>query len=208
MIRLALLLLISPSIFAKNLGVFGHSYPVKERSFLSLIQERLAKFGDDDKLQAIQERWVKQVENHAIRPRPSVVTKTQKTNFHYYTPAFTAQTTIRDSQGRVIVAKGAKVNALEKLPAYRPQWVFINEDDKEQVRFAKHYLQDKPLAKLILTGGDVKRAEDFFDRPIYFDQEGRITKKLAITQVPATIKRVNNSLLITHVAIKGDDHEI
>lgn len=208
MIRVFILLLISQSVGASDLGIIGQSFPVKERSFLSLIEERLAKFSDKDSLEAIQNQWLKRVSAHTRRPKPSLVRRAAKTRTHSYRPEFTASRNIFDSQGQVIVRSGTRVNALEKLPYYKPQWLFINEDDIAQIRFAKHYLRNTPNAKLIFTGGDIKRGEERFDREVYFDQEGKIVAKLSIDSLPAFVRRKKNALLITEVAIKESGDEV
>lgn len=202
MIRVVLLMSLSVTCCAKNLGVIGRSFPVAEKSFLTLIYERLDKFSDKEALEVIQNKWIQQVENHVIRPTPVRLIRINKTTTHFYTPTVTLKNSIKDANGTPIIASGTSVNALEKTPTYEPQWVFINQDDKAQVMFAKNYLKNRQGAKLILTGGDIKKAEQIFDRTIYFDQEGKITKKLTISHVPATVSRQGNSLLVTELEIK------
>ena len=207
MIRVLILLLISQSVFARDLGILGQSFPVEERSLLRLIQKRLAKFSDEGRIEAIQHQWLERVREHTTRPKPSLVRRATKTRTHYYKPEFRAVQNIYDVKGEVIVAKGTRVNALERLPFYKPQWLFINEDDEAEVRFAARYLKNTPEAKLILTGGDIKRGEERFDRAVYFDQEGKISLKLGIDALLAFVHREGNALLITEVAIKEDGNE-
>jgi conjugal transfer pilus assembly protein TraW len=60
----------------------------------------------------------------------------------------------------------------------------------------------QPLALIILTNGSPFELMENIDRPVYFDQEGVLTKKLGILQVPAKVTMQEKHLLIEEVIIK------
>ena len=95
-----------------------------------------------------------------------------------------------------------QIYVLEKLPQYRPYWLFLNADDKAQVNWLINAVANYPNPKVILTGGSIKSISKKLQIPIYFDQSGVITKKLNIKQVPAIVIRENNQLKITELVIK------
>ncbi|KTC84396.1 type-F conjugative transfer system protein TraW [Legionella drozanskii] len=200
------LLVATQSLFAKELGTLGQTFPVMEKSLLTLIYERLTAFQDDGKLKDLENAWVKQVEAKALRPRPLNLSRTDKTTSHYHTPVTTLKQDIQDNQGRIILKKGLTVNALTQLPMYQPVWVFIDYDDEAQRQFADIIRTQYVDIQWILTGGNVRDAELRIKETIYFDQEGRITEKLAIKHVPALVTRAEDSLKIVEFAIGENGH--
>lgn len=205
---LASLLLFTPCLLAKSLGTIGQTFPVMEKSLLTLIYERLHTFSNDGTLADIEQKWVRQVANSAIRPAPLFLTRTDKAKTHFYTPVVTLAQDIKNASGRIILTRGMSVNALQQLPLYNPVWVFINYDDNAQRRYAERIISKYPAIKWILTGGNVRDAEVHLKETVYFDQAGTLTKKLSITHVPALVTREQNTLKIAELAIGEDGHAL
>ena len=205
---LASLLVFTPCLLAKSLGTIGQTFPVMEKSLLTLIYERLNTFSNDGTLAEMEQKWVHQVANSAIRPAPLFLARTDTTKTHFYTPVATLTHDIKDASGRIILARGISVNALQQLPLYAPVWVFINYDDKAQRRYADTVISNYPAIKWILTGGNVRDAEARLHETVYFDQAGTLTKKLSITHVPALVTREQHTLKIVELAIGEDGHAL
>lgn len=198
--------LLTQGVCAKSLGTIGQTFPVLEKSLLTLIYERLNTFRDNGTLKKLENAWVKRVADKAIRPKPLSLTRRDKSHTHFYTPVATLDHDIRDATGRVILNRGMSVNALTSLPGYQPVWVFINYDDEAQRHYAKGIIAGNQTVKWILTGGNVREAEHQLNQTVFFDQEGRITQKLGILHVPAMVTRVNDTLEIQELAIGEDGH--
>ena len=197
---------LSGGIEAKSLGRLGQTFPVIEKSLLTLIYERLNNFDQNGQLNAIENAWVKQVDEQVKRPRALGLVRTETTLTHYYTPVVTLEKNVVDQTGRVVLQRGMSVNALNQLPSYNPVWVFLNYDDLAQRAFAEQIRTHYPEIQWILTGGSVADAERGINETIYFDQEARITKKLKIEHVPALVTRENDSLKIMEFRIGEDGH--
>ncbi|OJW06860.1 MULTISPECIES: type-F conjugative transfer system protein TraW [Legionella] len=197
---------LSGGIEAKSLGRLGQTFPVIEKSLLTLIYERLNTFDQNGQLNAIENAWVKQVDEQVKRPRALGLVRTETTLTHYYTPVVTLEKNVVDQKGRVVLQRGMSVNALNQLPSYNPVWVFLNYDDLAQRAFAEQIRTHYPEIQWILTGGSVVDAERGINETIYFDQEARITKKLKIEHVPALVTRENDSLKIMEFRIGEDGH--
>lgn len=193
---------------AKSLGVFGHTFPVMEKSLLVLISERLQMMQKDGQWADLEQRWKDKVSSRVLRPNPLHLVRAKKNETHYYTPEAVAYSDILNDKGAVIVSKGTRVNALSQLPSYSPVWLFINFDDPAQQRFAQRIIQKHPDVEVILTGGNVAEAEQQTNQTIYFDQEGRITEKLKITHVPALVTRIKDSLKIDELLIGENGHAL
>ena len=189
---------------AKSFGVVGEVFPVAEKSFLQLIEERLAVLKENGALDTMNQRWIKTVANHANRPTALNLSRTEHTLHHTYLPELTLSQDITNEKGQVLYSKGTHVNALQQMPSYTPCWLFFNADDKAQLNWAVQQKTNCPNPKLILTGGAINAAEKKLNAVIYFDQAGNITRKLHIAHVPAKVTRFQNSLLIQEHAIKGN----
>ena len=195
--------LISFGAEAKNLGQFGHSYPVQEQSMLEFIHDRLNTLDGDGSLEKVNNDFIKRVQKHVNNPAPLNLSRTNKTSTHLYSPSVTLKSDLKDHLGNVIAYKGVEVNALSRLPSYAPYWIFFNADDEAQVKWAKKQISDHVQVKIILTGGAIKKSENIFNQAIYFDQESKISTKLSIEHVPARVQRKGNFLEITQFAVKG-----
>lgn len=193
---------------AKSFGVVGEVFPIAEKSFLVLIEERLRTLTASGELEVLNRKWINTVINHTNRPTELGLERTNQTIRHYYTSEITLSQDITDHKGKILYPKGTYANALEYIPAYRPCWLFFNADDKAQIRWAKIQKSNCPNPKFVLTGGTINRAEKNLNAVIYFDQEGRITRKLNIEHVPARVTRKENQLLIVEEAIKENGNAL
>lgn len=187
---------------AKSFGVVGEVFPIAEKSFLQLIQERLAVLKENGALDTMNQRWVKTVANHANRPTALNLARIERSLQHEYVPEITLSQDITNEKGRILYSKGTHVNALQQTPSYTPCWLFFNADDEAQLNWAAYQKAHCKNPKLILTGGAINTAEKKLNAVIYFDQAGNITRTLHIAHVPAKVTRFQNSLLIQEQAIK------
>lgn len=201
---LMLLVIVSLNANSRDLGKRGVDFEVAEKSMLSLIEDRLRTLNNAHEMEGLKADFIKRVKKHVNRPNALNLPKTLITKSHPFYPVVNVERDIFDTEGHVIARKGASINALKNMPAYFPYWVFINGDDKNQVAWAKVQITKHFNTKIILTGGAIKTVSNQVGARIYFDQEGRITQKLGITQVPAIVKRKGNALLITEQKIAGD----
>lgn len=195
-------LLLTSVVHAKSFGVVGETFPMGEMSFLSLIEARLTALKANGELDDLNKRWVERVALHSNRPKALPLARTLHTKAHYYKPEIVLNEPLKDAQGRIIYKAGTTVNALTELPSYKPCWLFINADDEGQLNWAKKAMALCKQHKIILTGGAINFTEKALQTVIYFDQEGRIAKKLHLNAVPAKVVREGDALKIEEFAIK------
>jgi conjugal transfer pilus assembly protein TraW len=193
-------------LFAANLGVVGETFPVAEMSFLSFIESRLSQLQDSDQMQAIQARMIAEVTQHVNRPASLNLSRINQSETHHYTPGIVLRSPIIDHLNQILIPAGTRVNALEQLPSYQPNWMFLDADDHAQLLWGQLTLKAHPDARVILTGGSVADAENRLNTEIFFDQQARITHQLEIRHVPAFVLREGLTLRIEEVAIQEDGH--
>lgn len=201
-ISACLLMVSSFTLQASDLGIVGEIFPVREENLLHFIESRVHAMQANGQWEDLEKTFQHQVSKNANRPKPLSLGRAQQSTTHTYRPEIVLSEALRDNTGRILLPRGTSVNALEKLPFYTPCWLFFNGDDSAQKAWAKKARTSCNNPTLILTGGSVKDSEDALNAVIYFDQEGRITRQLHITQVPAIVTRQDNTLRIIQVAIK------
>lgn len=197
-----LLVMLCGQVNAKSFGVVGDVFPIAEKSFLTLIEERLASLKASGELEAMNQRMLQTAADHANRPKALDLPRTPRSTRHDYVPEMTLSQDITNESGRILYSKGTHINALQHMPSYTPCWLFFNADDEAQLNWAVLQKTQCANPKLILIGGEINTAEKKLNAMIYFDQAGRITSQLHITHVPAKVTRYQNHLVIAELAIK------
>jgi conjugal transfer pilus assembly protein TraW len=82
--------------------------------------------------------------------------------------------------------------------------IFIDGGDIEQVNWFKQQRrieQIKEEDKLILVTGCPFDLAEELDREVYFDQQGSLTKKFKIEQVPAIVEQEEKVLRIREILV-------
>lgn len=197
-----LLIMLCGQVNAKSFGVVGEVFPIAEKSFLTLIEERLASLKASGELEAMNQRMLQTAAEHANRPAALGLQRTNRSTRHDYVPEMTLSQDITNESGRILYSKGTHINALQHMPSYTPCWLFFNADDEAQLNWAVLQKTQCANPKLILIGAAINTAEKKLNAVIYFDQAGRITSQLHITHVPAKVTRYKNHLVIAELAIK------
>ena len=187
-------------LMARNLGVQGQTYPILEQDFLQWIQTRLVTLQQQGQLHVLKQQWVKEAAKQADRPIPVAgITTTLVARTWRWDPSIQVSTTIRDTRGAVLVPAGTLVNPLN-LISLRHDLVFYNGDDPKQVQWAQKIdTQKKGEEKLILVQGSVSSQTKIFQKPLYFDQQGRLTRRFHILHVPAIVTQEGLHLCIREV---------
>ena len=186
---------------AKDLGTIGKTYEISEQDFLVYIQQKLQTMKKSGQLAALRETMKKRVVATIMRPQPVKGIKTA--NVHrtfYYDPTITVNQDIRDMKGRLIMAKGRRVNPLDSV-SMNSIMVFVNGDDPAQIDWALRFRKKAKLqVKIILVAGPVIDLMKKHKVRFYFDQHGKITAQLGITRVPAKVYQEGRRLRIDQIA--------
>ena len=102
----------------------------------------------------------------------------------------------KDAEGRVIVPPGTVVNPLDTV-SLSQALLFIDARDREQVARARKLIDERQgKVKVILTGGSYLDLMRRWQRPVFYDQQGNLTTKLGIRQVPALVTQDGRRLRI------------
>ena len=185
----------------KDYGVVGATFEILEDDLLEVIEKRLKTLEAEGSLQEHQQKITKQVQEKIKRPKPvEGIQHTAKARSFIYDPSITVPYDLKDHQEKVFHAKGIKVNPLDYQSLTKPL-LFIDGDDQPQVELAT---TQQPVVQIILTKGAPFELMEKINRPVYFDQEGTLTKKLGIQQVPARVTQEEKHLLIEEVNLQQE----
>ncbi len=192
------LLILSLASHAKEIGIFGKTYPILEEDFLEFIKNRVDTMQKNGEWNKVQNQLKERAQARADRPTPlEKITKTMVKKQWLIDPSMTLSQDLKDHQGRVFAKSGTTFNPLTVV-SLKNGLLFIDADDEKQIAWAK--LKNREFdhhTKLILVKGSVSQTEKIFKQRIYFDQQGQLTQRFHIEHVPAMVSQENLKLKIT-----------
>ena len=193
---------IAPCALAKDYGQFGTTFPIEEVDLLKAISARLHAMAASGELaraqQALKDRTVAGV----MRPRPvEGLTPASAARSFTYDPTIEFDHDIRDRQGHLIVARGARFNPLAMLP-FNETFVFFDGDRKAEMDFVLARYRARPDVKLVMTKGAPFDAMKTWHQRFYFDQGGLLTAKLGVRHTPTVVARDGDVLRLSEIALK------
>jgi conjugal transfer pilus assembly protein TraW len=198
---LAALVLLAPAgAPAQDLGVIGPVYPIAEPSLLEVILAKLREAEASGALSKLQREAQSNAKRMVEHPAPvPTVTKTTRPRTYYYDPTIEVPYPVTDAEGAVIASAGTRVNPLDTVSLSK-HLLFFDARDAEQLTRARQLLERyQGKVKLILTGGSHLDLARKWKQPIYYDQQGTLTDKLRIRQVPALVSQEGRRLRIDEI---------
>ncbi len=185
---------------ARDYGQQGTVFPVIETDLLSVIQNKLAAMQASGAIDRANKALAARTEARVKRPPPvkGIVAATEPRSWTH-DPTITVEQDLRDAKGRVIVARGTRVNPLDTVPL-RQRLVFLDGDDPAQVAWAMTRTTAMN-AKLILVSGSPFALMKAEQRRFYFDQSGTLTTKFGVRAVPAVIEQTGRTLRVSEINI-------
>ncbi|MBI2277311.1 MAG: type-F conjugative transfer system protein TraW [Dechloromonas sp.] len=196
------LMLGAAGVRAMDLGVIGPTYEISEPHLLQMIEQRLRakeRSGELGRLEAeARKRGIATVKNPppvtGLRPTDTVRT-------FYFDPSFTLDRNLLGAQGELLFAAGTRKNPLEVVSLSR-YLLFFDARDPRQVGRARQLIAlYQGRVKPILVGGSYLDLMQSWHVPVYYDQQGLLTRRLGITQVPALVSQDGLRLRIDELAV-------
>jgi len=165
-----------------------------------MIMGKLKQLNDQGVMAREQQTMQDYVKNILLNPPPVPgLKRTDTPRTFYYDPSMILQEDLRTSEGKMIYKAGTRLNPADFIP-FKKTIVFLDADDSDQVAWFKAWSANNTKPRLIvLVGGPIFTIMNDWQQRVYFDQEGRITQRLGIQQVPAIVKQHENRLQIDEV---------
>jgi len=208
--KLLLLLIIialgsAKEVFAKDLGKYGDTTSIKEEGFVAMV---LRKLKDLD-IEKEQENMKQKAQKRIDEPNPvKGVIRTKKPRSFTFDPTYNLLEDIYLPSGTLLHPAGTTVNPLDHMDLDR-KMIFIDAKDQDQVTWLEGQIKTHRSAlnsreetlMVILVSGRPLDLQELLQKVIYFDQNGELTTKFGIHQVPATIEQEGKVLRIEEVDI-------
>lgn len=196
------LMLAAAGVRAMDLGIIGPTYEISEPHLLQMIEQRLRekeRSGELGRLEAeARKRGIATVKNPPPVPglRPTETVRT-----FYFDPSFTLDRNLLGPQGELLFAAGTRKNPLEVVSLSR-HLLFFDARDPRQVGRARQLIAlYQGRVKPILVGGSYLDLMQSWRATVYYDQQGLLTRRLGITQVPALVSQEGLRLRIDELAV-------
>jgi len=162
-----------------------------------VILAKLRAASDDGTLARLQREALARIRQGIDDPAPVAgLIRTRHPRHFHHDPSIVVQDAIRDADGRVVVPPGTVVNPLDTVPLSQAL-LFFDARDRDQVAEARKLIDARHgQVKPILTGGSYLELMRRWRRPVYYDQQGVLTTRLGIRQVPALVTQDGRRLRI------------
>jgi conjugal transfer pilus assembly protein TraW len=197
-LSLALILCCSSS-FAKDLGQHGTVYPVIEDNLLDVMVQRVEHMQKTGELRMKQNEMIASVEKQIYQPLPVFgLNSSEKERVSYIELSTILEKPILDKNGKVLIAKGTRINPLDLID-FTSSLYFIDGNDDKQIEWAID--EGGKNAIILLVDGSVIDLMKLYDAKFYFDQDGTLIKKLGIKQIPAKVEPFGDMLKVHEVNI-------
>ena len=195
-------LITTPWVHATDLGVIGPTYEISEPHLLRMIEQRLREKERTGELQRLEEEAKSRGVEAVTHPQPVAgIRTTQTARTFYMDPSFTLERNILDAQGRLLFPAGTRKNPLE-IVSLSKHLLFFDARDPRQVGRARELLASyQGRVKPILTGGSYLDLMKSWRIPVYYDQQGWLTRRFGIHQVPALVSQEGQRLRIDELEI-------
>jgi conjugal transfer pilus assembly protein TraW len=188
------LTLFAGSALATDLGTWGDLWPVAEPDMLSVIEQRLQSLQQSGEMDKKMTEFKDRVVRNSQRP-PAVegITRALRYERRWFDPSIRLDKDVSDHEGRVFARAGEVLNPLNVVP-FNETLMFIDGDDAEQVAWVARQKPATLIARIILVKGNIPETSEKLDSRIFFDQNGALTTRFAISEVPARVTAAPSGL--------------
>lgn len=197
---LAVALLAAAPAAAKDHGVWGATFALAETDLLTELSRRLKAAEASGRMGRLNTAFAARVKQRLERPPPAPgVARTTQPRSWLFDPTIRVPRDFADANGRVFAKAGELINPLDRIPGFDRVLIFIDGDDPRQVAFALRQARLKTSARsyIVLTSGAPLALMRETKVQVYFDQEGLLTRRLGIRQVPAVVAREGRALRVS-----------
>jgi conjugal transfer pilus assembly protein TraW len=201
---LLLLLFAAPAAlaWAEDLGTIGPTYAIAEPHLLAALEQQLRTKQASGELARLEAEAKRRIVEAIEQPQPLAgITRALRPRSFYFDPSIVVRDTITDAKGNILVPAGTQHNPLTVVSLSR-QLAFFDATDPRQVAWARATLaRFDGKVKPILVAGSYLALARRWQLPVYFDQQGALTRRLGITHVPALVSQEGLRLRIDEVPL-------
>ena len=203
---LAIVLAACPPVWAKDLGVRGETWPIAEPDLLAQIEARLNEMDRSGELARLQGEARARARASVQEPQPvSGIAPARRERTRLFDPSITVERDIRAADGTLIAAAGTRIDPFAH-GTFAGRVLFIDGRRDAEIAWALELAGggDRPSKIVLLAGRPLELARRH-GRPFFFDQGGRIARRLGLAFTPALVRRDGAHLRITEFPLDDRD---
>ncbi|MDE0029366.1 MAG: type-F conjugative transfer system protein TraW [Deltaproteobacteria bacterium] len=186
---------------AKDLGIRGAVWPVAEPDLLIQIEARLGEMEASGEMARMRREAVERARQRIEAPeRVEGIEAARVHRTRLFAPSIILDRDIRAADGTLIAARGARVNPLDMQPLTR-DLLFIDGARSVEVAWA---LRHERPSRIVLVAGRPLDLMRVHGRPFFFDQGGRLSKRLGLRATPSVVAAEGPALRITEVPLEDE----
>ncbi len=203
LLAVALSLMGVQSAIAVDLGTIGPTYPIAEPHLLDFIQQHFLEKQRSGELKRLEDEARERAKDAIVNPPPvGGLTTAETARTFYYDPSFVLDQPIVGERGQVLFPAGTRKNPLE-IVSLSKHLLFFDARDQRQVARARQLIDRYDgRVKPILVGGSYLALMKTWRTPVYFDQQGVLTRRLGISHVPALVSQEGLRLRIDELVLR------
>jgi type-F conjugative transfer system protein TraW len=188
---------------AKDFGIEGAQFPIREESASVTIQNKLAEAKASGLIDKKNQEFAAAVKKRAARPKPvermahAQVYRTFLVDMSKPNPKDTL-----DKDGNVKVPKGTLINPLAQ-PGFHvtKHIVVIDGDRQEEVEYAVAYAKEHRSKIVLVKGAPFQLRGELKNNDIFFDQSGVIVRNFQLTVTPSVIYQDGLSMRVEEIPL-------
>ena len=195
------LALVAGTAAAKDLGVRGAVWHIEEPDILDEIEARLEAMKASGELARMRREAAERARERVEAPSRVVgIRPARFLRIRRFDPSVTIERDIFAHDGKLIAARGTRINPLERRPLTR-DLVFI--DGTRPVEVAWAIAREKPSVIVLLAGRplELMRAHG---RAFFFDQGGRLARRFGLAATPSLLEAEGSFLRITEMPLEDE----
>ena len=190
---------------AKDLGVRGAVWPVVEPDLLAQLEDRLQEMEASGDMARMRREATDRARRRIEAPgRVEGIVAARAHRTRLFDPSITLDRDVRAADGTLIAARGARLNPLDLHPLTR-DLLFI--DGARPVEVAWALRRERP-ARIVLVAGRPLDLMRVHGRPFFFDQGGRLSKRLGLRATPSVVAAEGSALRITEVPLEDEAESV
>lgn len=190
----------SANVSAKNLGVYGETYPVVEINFIEALQAKIQKMVDNGDWETYKKKYIKETLDGFKRPKGFQLPHALTTQTRYFDPSIILEMDMQLPDGSFLARKGDYINPLKNQNMSSPL-IFIDGDNEKQVQWALKKRLENPKAYIVLVNGNWYELSVKNKTKFWFDQTGEFINRMGIERTPSYVSQDNLRLRIDEVGL-------
>ena len=184
---------------AGDLGLRGATWPVAEPDLLAEIETRLAALESSGALARFAAEAAARARERVEAPEPVAgIAPAREARRRRFDPAVTVAEDIRAPDGTLLAGAGTRIDPLAHAPLTR-DLLFIDGTRGVEVDWALAH--QRPSTIVLLAGRPLALARAHA-RPFFFDQGGRLARRLGLAATPSLVTRDGAQLRIEEIPLE------